>query len=40
MFIVEGIHTSIPLHHRILSDPEFQAGDIDTGYIARFLARK
>jgi acetyl-CoA carboxylase, biotin carboxylase subunit len=40
MFIVEGIHTSIPLHHRILSDPEFQSGDIDTGYIARFLAKK
>jgi len=39
MFIVEGIHTSIPLHQRILSDPEFQAGDIDTGYIARFLAK-
>ena len=39
MFIVEGIHTSIPLHHKILSDPEFQAGDIDTGYIARFLAK-
>jgi acetyl-CoA carboxylase biotin carboxylase subunit len=40
MFIVEGIHTSIPLHQRILSDPEFQAGDIDTNYIARFLAKK
>ena len=39
MFIVEGIHTSIPLHQRILSDPEFQAGNIDTGYIARFLAK-
>jgi acetyl-CoA carboxylase biotin carboxylase subunit len=39
MFIVEGIHTSIPLHQRILNDPEFQAGDIDTGYIARFLAK-
>ncbi len=39
MFIVEGIHTSIPLHQRILSDPEFQAGDIDTGYIVRFLAK-
>ena len=37
MFIVEGIHTSIPLHQRILQDPEFQAGDIDTGFIARFL---
>jgi len=39
MFVVEGIHTSIPLHQRILHDPEFQAGDIDTGFIARFLAK-
>lgn len=39
MFIVEGVHTSIPLHQRILNDPEFQAGDIDTGYIARFLGK-
>jgi acetyl-CoA carboxylase biotin carboxylase subunit len=39
MFVVEGIHTSIPLHQRILNDAEFQSGDIDTGYIARFLAR-
>lgn len=39
MFIVEGIHTSISLHQRILSDPEFQAGDIDTGYITRFFAK-
>ncbi|HEU0121300.1 MAG TPA: acetyl-CoA carboxylase biotin carboxylase subunit [Bryobacteraceae bacterium] len=39
MFVVEGIHTSIPLHQRILQDPEFQAADIDTGFIARFLAK-
>jgi len=39
MFVVEGIHTSIPLHQRILQDPEFRAGDIDTGFIARFLAK-
>ena len=38
-FVVEGIHTSIPLHQRILQDPEFQAGEIDTGFIARFLAK-
>ncbi len=24
MFIVEGIHTTIPLHRRILADPEFR----------------
>ena len=28
MFIVEGIHTSIPLHQRILADPDFQAGPL------------
>ena len=39
MFIVEGIHTTIPLHRRILSDPEFRAGNIDTKYVERLLAR-
>ena len=36
MFIVEGIHTSIPLHQRILADPDFQAGRFDTNFIKRF----
>src|SRR6201987_2079591 len=40
MFIVEGIYTTIPLHRRILADPEFHAGNIDTGFIERFLAKK
>lgn len=35
MFVVEGIHTAIPLHKRILSHPDFVAGRIDTGFIAR-----
>jgi acetyl-CoA carboxylase biotin carboxylase subunit len=35
MFVVEGIHTSIPLHKRILDHPDFIAGKIDTGFIAR-----
>ena len=39
MFIVEGIHTTIPLHRKILADPEFQAGHTDTSFIERFLAR-
>ena len=38
MFIVEGIHTSIPLHQRILADPDFQAGRFETSFIPRFLA--
>ncbi len=40
MFVVEGIHTSIPLHRRILADPDFQAGRIDTGFMERFLEKK
>jgi acetyl-CoA carboxylase biotin carboxylase subunit len=38
MFVVEGIHTSIPLHRRILADGEFQAGRFDTNFIKRFMA--
>src|SRR6476660_3504355 len=37
MFIVEGIYTTIPLHRRILMDPEFRAGKFDTNYLQRFL---
>jgi acetyl-CoA carboxylase, biotin carboxylase subunit len=37
MFVVEGIHTSIPLHQRILADPDFQAGHFDTNFIKRFM---
>jgi acetyl-CoA carboxylase biotin carboxylase subunit len=37
MFIVEGIHTSIPLHQKILADPDFLAGRFDTNFISRFL---
>jgi acetyl-CoA carboxylase biotin carboxylase subunit len=40
MFIVEGIHTSIPLHKRILADAEFQAGRCDTNFIQRLLPEK
>lgn len=35
MFVVEGIHTSIPLHKRILEHPDFVSGNIDTGFIPR-----
>ncbi len=37
MFIVEGIHTSIPLHQRILADPDFVAGNFDTNFVQRFM---
>jgi acetyl-CoA carboxylase, biotin carboxylase subunit len=35
MFVVEGIYTSIPLHQRILSHPDFIAGKLDTSFLAR-----
>ena len=38
MFIVEGVFTTIPLHRRILADPDFRAGKFDTGFIEQFLA--
>ncbi len=38
MFVVEGIYTSIPLHRRIMQDPDFQAGNFDTKFMERFLA--
>jgi acetyl-CoA carboxylase, biotin carboxylase subunit len=37
MFIVEGIYTSIPLHLKIMADPDFQAGRFDTNFIKRFM---
>ena len=35
MFVVEGIHTSIPLHQRILMHEDFIAGYLDTSFLAR-----
>ena len=32
-FIVEGIKTTIPLHKRILADPDFVAGKFDTHFL-------
>jgi len=37
MFVIEGIKTSIPMHLRILSDPDFVAGKFDTHFIERYL---
>ena len=37
MFIIEGIHTSIPLQRRILAHPDFRAGRTDTKFMERLL---
>jgi len=36
-YFVGGIKTNIPLFRRILRDPEFRAGNIDTGFLDRLL---
>jgi acetyl-CoA carboxylase biotin carboxylase subunit len=40
MFVVEGIETSIPLHQDIFKDPDFRAGNFDTKFMERFLAKR
>jgi acetyl-CoA carboxylase biotin carboxylase subunit len=37
MFVIEGVKTTIPLQHRILSDPDFIAGHFDTHFVERFV---
>jgi acetyl-CoA carboxylase, biotin carboxylase subunit len=39
-FVVQGIHTSIPLHQRIFADAEFRSGRFDTKFMERFLERQ
>jgi acetyl-CoA carboxylase biotin carboxylase subunit len=39
-FVVQGIHTSIPLHQRIFADEEFRSGQFDTKFMERFLERE
>ena len=39
MTVIEGIKTTIPLHLRVLADPEFVAGKLSTSFMERFLAR-
>jgi len=36
LFVVEGIHTSIPLHKRILNEKDFVDGNFDTNFITRW----
>jgi acetyl-CoA carboxylase biotin carboxylase subunit len=38
--VVEGIKTTIPLHRRIMDDPDFQAGRFSTKFMERFQVAK
>ena len=39
-FVVQGIHTTIPLHQKIFADEEFRSGKFDTKFMERFLDRQ
>jgi acetyl-CoA carboxylase biotin carboxylase subunit len=40
MTVIEGIKTSIPLHLKILNDPDFVAARINTSFMERFMPAK
>jgi len=40
MTVIEGIRTSVPLHLRILNDPDFQAGRMSTSFMERFMPKQ
>jgi acetyl-CoA carboxylase biotin carboxylase subunit len=39
-FVVQGIHTTIPLHKQIMLDEDFQAGRFDTKFMERFFEKQ
>lgn len=36
-FVIDGIKTTLPLHRRIIDDPDFQKGHVSTTFLERFL---
>lgn len=40
MFVVEGIHTTIPLHEEILVNEDFVAGKFDTSFLTHFRRKE
>jgi acetyl-CoA carboxylase biotin carboxylase subunit len=35
-FIIEGVKTTVPVHKKILADPDFQSGNISTKFMERY----
>ncbi len=38
MFVIEGVHTTIPFLRKVLDNKDFRSGDIDTHFLERFMA--
>jgi acetyl-CoA carboxylase biotin carboxylase subunit len=39
MTVVEGIKTTVPLHLKILAEPDFAAARLSTAFMERFAAK-
>ena len=39
MTVIEGIKTTIPLHVKIMNDPDFVTGKLSTAFMDRFHPR-
>ncbi|HEY7679050.1 MAG TPA: acetyl-CoA carboxylase biotin carboxylase subunit [Terriglobia bacterium] len=39
MFVVEGVQTSLPLHRKIVAEPDFLEGNYHVGFLERYLPR-
>ena len=39
MTVIEGISTSVPLHLKIINEPDFHAGRLSTGFMDRFMPK-
>jgi acetyl-CoA carboxylase biotin carboxylase subunit len=39
-FVVQGIETSVTMHQEIFADEDFRAGNFDTKFMERFLAKR
>jgi acetyl-CoA carboxylase biotin carboxylase subunit len=38
-YVIEGIETTMPLHRRLVENPDFRRGDYDIHWLERFLGR-
>ncbi|HVV82746.1 MAG TPA: acetyl-CoA carboxylase biotin carboxylase subunit [Kofleriaceae bacterium] len=38
--VIEGPRTNIPFLRRLMDSPQYRSGEVDTGFIARFLAER
>ena len=38
-FVIGGINTTLPLHQRLVAEPDFINGAYDIGWLERFLGQ-